>query len=246
MARNQTLLKILNDTRGEARLSLNPAHNRADREAQIGLIQREQERLWADFNWPHLMVDRYIPLEVGRRYYDTRGAYNENWEFKNDLSFDRVISVSVQQDNRWQEVCYGITADDRLAFDAQRNEQSWPVRRWNRSEEDLLEVWPMPDYSAVQPDMYGVLKVTGIRDLRRFTDDDDRADLDDRLLSLYCGGAILAEGKAPDAELKLSAAKKHYDKLRGKQVKNEPFQLFGTGRRYLPRNGYVSRYVRPE
>lgn len=27
MARNQTLLKILNDVRAEARLSLNPAHN---------------------------------------------------------------------------------------------------------------------------------------------------------------------------------------------------------------------------
>ena len=77
MARNQTLLKILNDVRAEARLSLNPAHNIADRDAQIILIQREQERLWAEHDWPHLVVDRYIPLIAGKRFYDPRTAFND-------------------------------------------------------------------------------------------------------------------------------------------------------------------------
>ena len=54
--RGKTLESILNSVRAEARLSLLPANNNQVRDSHVILIQREQERLWEDYNWPHLRV----------------------------------------------------------------------------------------------------------------------------------------------------------------------------------------------
>lgn len=242
MARNQTLLKILNDVRGEARLSLNPAHNIADRDQQISLIQREQERLWTDHDWPHLTVERYIPLVEGRRFYDPRVATNEAGDPKGDLSFERILQVAVQQDRLWRKLDYGISAYDRMTYNSHDDERSWPPRRWWRAEDDVIEIWPIPDQTAALPDMQGMLRVTGIRDLKPFRDDADRADLDDRLLVLYSAAAILAESGAKDTNLKLEAAQRHYGRLKADQDQRETFSLYGT--RCRPR--YRGVYVKPE
>lgn len=237
MARNQTLLKILTDVRGEARLSMNPAHNIADREAQIGLIQREQERLWADHDWPHLRVTRYIPAIAGTRYYDPRNAYGEDWTQRGDLSMERVEDVAVFDGSIWRNLPYGINDAMRFAHNSQIGDVSWPPRVWSRAEDDVIEIWPMPDTDAVPgleqpvpPSLQGVLRVRGIRDLRPLVDDEDRADLDDRLLVLFCAAALLAESGAKDTNLKLEAATRHFARMKADQDKREPFSLFGARR----------------
>ena len=250
MARNQTLLKILTDVRAEARLSLNPAHNLADRDAQINLIQREQERLWADYDWPHLMVSRYIPAVVGQRYFDPRNAYNEAWTPKSDLSMERLLDVSIFDGDRWTPLFYGITDTQRFAHNSYAGNTSWPPRAWHRAEDDVIEIWPMPDEGAIPapdqiiaPNMQGVLRVRGIRDLRPFRDDEDQAD--DRVLSLYAAAGILAESGAKDTNLKLEAAQRHYARIKADLDQREPFSLFGTRNiPYTPRP-YVSRYRTP-
>lgn len=254
MARNQTLLKILTDVRGEARLSLNPAHNLADRDAQISLIQREQERLWADHDWPHLVVSRYIAVEAGRRYYDPATAYNELWQAKTDLSLERLIDVSFFDGGVWRRLENGIGDYDRLTNDSLANVRSWPPRRWARGEDDVIEIWPMPDSTAVRPldqttppNMEGIIRLRGVRNLRPFRDDADRADLDDRLLVLYCAAALLAESGAKDTNLKLEAAQRHFSRLKADQSQSETFSLYGTNRgARVPRHSYISRYNRPE
>ena len=143
MARNQTLLNILNSVRAEARLSLNPAHNIADRDAQIILIQREQERLWAEYDWPHLVVDRYIPLVAGQRYYDPRTAFNEALEPRSDLSMERLLSVSLFGGDRWTRLENGIGDRDRMLHNPLTGDRSSPVRRWARGEDDVIEVEPI-------------------------------------------------------------------------------------------------------
>lgn len=253
MARNQTLLKILTDMRGEARLSMNSSHNLGDRDAQIGLLQREQERLWADHDWPHLMVSRYLPAEAGRRYYDPRAGFNERWEPKGDLSMERISDVAIFDGHLWRTLNYGIGDHMRFSHDSLAGEVSWPPRAWQRYEGEVLEIWPMPDESgvpsfdqSVPPEMQAVIRIRGVRDLRPFRDDDDRADLDDRLLALYGGAAILAEAGAKDTNLKLEAAQRHYLRIKGDQDQREPFSLFGTRAvQHVPRP-YVSRYRRPE
>lgn len=253
MARNQTLLKILTDTRGEARLSLNPAHNLADRDAQIGMIQREQERLWADHDWPHLKVSRYIPTRAGSRYYDPRNAYDENWSPKGDLSMERLIDLSIFDGHRWRELPYGINDCNRFAHDSLAGERSWPPRAWDRGEDDMIELWPMPDEDAKEPaqqiaapNFQGVIRLRGIRDLRPFRDDGDRADLDDRLLALYAAAAILAEAGAKDVNLKLEAAQRHYSRLKADGVKAGNFSMYGIKRPQPIRHPFVTRYVRAE
>lgn len=243
MARNQTLLKLLNDVRAEARLSLNPAHNIADRDAQIILIQREQERLWAEHDWPHLIVDRYIPLVAGKRFYDPRTAFNDALEPKTDLSMERLLSVSLYDGDHWCRLDNGIGDRDRMLHDSLAGDRASPVRRWARGEDDVIEVWPVPDTdAATPPDHQGFLRIRGVRDLRPLVDDDDRADLDDRLLVLYCAAAILAESGAKDTNLKLEAAQRHFARLKADQVQSEPFSLYGVRNRY-PRRDCEPRLV---
>ena len=65
MSRGTTLVKLLDDLRAECRISLNPAHNRQQRDVQVKMLQRKQEWLWNDFAWPHLRVERFIDLQAG-------------------------------------------------------------------------------------------------------------------------------------------------------------------------------------
>jgi hypothetical protein len=243
--RDQTLLKILTGVRAEARLSLDPAHNVQARDSHIILIQREQERLWQDFAWPHLRVERFIPLEAGQRYYDTDGALMEDGTDPDiQIPIDRIEKIEVKSDGAWLPLMPGVTAANYAAHDSALDERAWPPRRWKISEGEDLEVWPVPDEDAGDG-QYGYLRITGIRALRPLVDDSDRADLDDRLLELYVGGAVLASAGAKDAQLKLDAASKHYGRLKGSLTKGGSFNMFGTTERHGQRRPVITRYRPP-
>lgn len=236
MARNKTLLKLLNDVRAEARLSLAPAHNVQTRDSHIMMIQREQERLWEDFDWPHLQVERLIPLQAGQRYYEP----------PEDMIIDRIQQIQLRSDAAWCPLTPMVGALQYTVHESSLDERAWPPRRWRIAENDQIEVWPTPDQNSVELDQNGYLKVIGIRNLRPLVADDDRADLDDRLITLYVAGAILAATGAKDANIKLEAAKLHYDRLKGSLVKQTRFRMFGVGERRYPTRPYISRYRPPE
>lgn len=246
MARNTTLLKILNGVRAEARLSLLPAHNVQTRDSHVILIQREQERLWADFAWPHLRVERYIPLANGQRFYELDSALMEDGSAATlHIPVDRIETVEVKTDGEWLPLEVDIRAEHYAAHDSALDERAWPPRRWKLTENEDIEVWPIPDADATPADQYGYLKITGIRQLRPLVDDDDRADIDDRLIELYTAGAILAGQGAKDAQLKLEAAAKLYARLKGNGSKVTDFNMFGTTERPMPRRSYITRYKPP-
>lgn len=246
MARNKTLLKLLNDVRAEARLSLDPAHNVQTRDSHINMIQREQERLWEDFAWPHLRVHRYIPLNAGQRYYDTDAALTEELtDPEQQIPIDRIEYIEVKSDGQWLPMETDIRAEHYAAHDSMLDERAWPPRRWRISENEDLEIWPVPDSNGDPSDLYGYLRITGIRSLRPLVNDNDRADLDDRLLVLYCAGAILAASGAKDANLKLEAASRHYGRLKGSLSKSPDFNMFGTTMRTFRQRPYISRYKPP-
>lgn len=245
MARNKTLLSLLNDVRAEARLSLDPAHNVQSRDSHINLIQREQERLWDDFAWPHLRVFRFIPVQAGQRYYDTDAALMEDGSTPaQQIPIERIERIEIKSDGAWLPMDPDIRAENYAAHDSALDERAWPPRRWKISEDEDLEIWPIPDTDAGD-EQYGYLRITGIRALRPLVNDDDRADLDDRLLSLYVGGAILAAAGAKDANLKLEAAGRHYGRLKGGMTKNGDFNMFGTTQRPFRQRPYISRYKPP-
>lgn len=237
MARGQTLESILNLTRAKARLSLLPANNVQVRDSHILLIQAEQKRLWEDFAWPHLRRHYLMPLQSGQYLYDTpSGDYT--------ISMDRIENISVRDGGRWVPLTPEITEADYSAYESALDERSWPVRKWKATDDDQIEVWPIPNTNGDADTLEGYLRITGIRDLATFVEDGDRADLDDELISGYVAAGMLAASKATDAQLKLEAANKLYLKLKGKQTKTTSFNMFGTvNRAPARRKPVITRYV---
>ena len=184
--RGKSLEYILNGVRAEARLSLLPAHNTQVRDSQIKLIQREQERLWEDFAWPHLRIRHLMPLQAGQRLYETPTTADYT------IQMDRIEKIEVRDGGEWRPLGTQITGEHLSAHDSDLDERSWPARAWRATADDDIEIWPIPDQNADADTLEGYLKITGIRNLQPFTTDNHRADLDDRLISLYVAGGILA------------------------------------------------------
>lgn len=235
MARKTTLVKLLDDLRAEARLSLNPAHNLQQRPAQVHLLQRVQDRLWEDFAWPHLRVERQQPIQAGQRYYEP----------PEDMRVDRIEKVEIYTDGAWRLVAPGIDPEDYTAWNSDLDQRSWPPRRWQVYEDETVEIWPISDTNADDDTREGYLKFTGIRNLNQLVDEGDRADLDDRLLVLYAAAEMLASSGAKDAQLKLDQANALYARLRGHLTPRKQFRMFGIGEPLAPRRIVISQYRRP-
>lgn len=218
MARGTTLVKLLDLYRAECRISLNAALNTQDRDRQVAHIQRTQEWLWDDFDWPLLRVARTFDLQAGQRYYS----------FPEDVHIDRINKMEVFFDASYCELKAGIDAQHYTAYNSDLGERQWPPQRWQISEGEQIEIWPIPDGNAVPSTLEGTVKVTGIKNLSPLVKNDDRADLDDRLIVLFCAAEYLAGTGAKDASLKLDQANKRYAKLKGAQMPRRRFGMFGV------------------
>lgn len=246
MARGQTLESVLNTMRAEARLSLSAASNIQTADSHKILLAREQDRLWEDYDWPHLKVHHLIQLQAGQYEYDLPAlAYDANTAGAYTLALDRVLKISVMDGGEWRPLCPEITEAEYNTHQTLLDERSWPVTHWQATEADQIEVWPIPDQNGDSSTYEGYLRVTGIRSLQAFVDDNDRADLDDRLLALYVAANVLAGNGAKDAGLKLETANKLYTKLKGNQTKTSSFNLFGANKSSLRvrRKPRINRYV---
>lgn len=246
MARGKTLTWLLDEVRAEARLSLNPAHNAQVRDTHVRMLQSQQERLWEDFTWPHLIVHRYIPVQAGSRFYDPNGAINLAGDLATDLHIDNITKVEFKSDGEWMPVTHGTNAGHYAAHDSDLNAQSWPVCTWQASEEDQIEIWPIPDTTATAATLEGYLRLTGMRNLRPLVDAEDRCDLDGRMLAMYVAGFILAAQGAKDAQIKLEDANKRRARLGGLQIKTKSFKMFGLGQDYRRRRPVITRYIPAE
>ena len=244
MARGSTLEKVLTDVRIEARLSTGAQHNINTRDHHIGLIQREQDRLWEEFDWPHLVVDRFIPLQAGQRFYDPKAAFNEAGEPRDDVHIERVSRIDVKTDGEWLTLLTGIDAAEYAAHDSYEDERAWTPRRWRLYEDEMIEVWPVPDQDASDR-QEGYLRITGVRKLRPLVQNGDRLDLDDHTVALFVAAAILAASGADDAQLKLELANRRLAAVKGRLSKRNSFHMFGVGGRPHVRRPFITRYKPP-
>lgn len=233
--RNTTLIKLLDDLRAETRSSLNPAHNAQVRDTQVKMLQRVQERMWDDFNWPHLRVERTIPCQAGQRYYDTPA----------DLSIDRLERIEFSTDGRWYLLEYGISGANYGTWNSDLDQRSWPIRCWKFHEGEDIEFWPIADRGVDPVTLDGNLRFTGIRKLKPLVADDDRADLDDRLIVLYAAAEMLAASGSKDAQFKLDQANTIYAKLRSDLSPTRSFSMFGIGVRPPRRGIFITQYRPP-
>ena len=231
MARYRTLGEIIDDVRADAGQSMNPALGRQMRETIVKLIQRHQRRLWDDYTWPQLRVRRYLRLQAGQRYMQPPP----------DMKIDRIESVSLSWGQVWVPLVYGINHQNYSEFNSPEKIRSSPVVSWMISEDEQIEVWPVPGddgdlppnppeydvHGEVPPNYTNWLMVTGIRDLRPLIKEDDKADMDDQLLTLYVAAELLARANAPDAGSKLQQASQRLFRLRGNMEKRRNFTLAG-------------------
>lgn len=220
MARNITLLQLLQDYRAEIRASGNAAHNSSAREGQVRLLQRVQNDLWEKYDWPFLRVDRFADLQAGQRFYDT----------PDDMPIDRVEAIHVRYGEEWCRLEYDIRAGHYSTFDSDLDERSWPVERWEIYEGEQIEIWPIPSINADLETLEGRMKLTGIRSLRALVADDDRCDLDGDLIVLHAAAETLAAQGAKDAPLKLTKAQQREANLTGNLSKVKNFTLYGGAR----------------
>lgn len=222
MARKKTLLSLLQDYRAEIRASGNAAHNSSVRDNQVRLLQRVQEYLYDEAQWPHLRVERDLDLQAGQRYYDP----------PTDVNLDRIECLELRYGDQFVPVEYGINREHLSVWDSDKDERSWPVERWQIYEDEQLEFWPIPAADMDPVSLEGRIRITGIRNLRPLVEDDDRADLDDRLIVLYAAAETLAAQNSPDASLKLAAAQERKKILLGNLTKTKAFKLFGGSQGY--------------
>jgi hypothetical protein len=233
MARGATLESLLTSLRVELGLSTNVAHNIQARDAQIALIQRTQETLWDDFTWPHLRVYRYIALEAGTRYYDPAAClkYDNTGALAaaGDMQIDRVSSMWVRDGSIWRPMYVGVTEDDFNAWNSDTAQQSWPPRRWQVAEGNQIEIWPIPGLSSDTDIGENLIRIHGERNLAPLVEATDRADLDDRLITLTIAAEMLAGEKG---EKKAVLAKRRMLQVRGNNVKKRRFKMFGHAGRH--------------
>lgn len=236
MATGTTLVKLLDRLRSECRISTNPAHNRQQRDSQIELLQRTQEWFWDDFAWPHLRVDRYLDVQAGQRYYDLSSVKDAQGVVRGDLDIRRINHGQFRFGSIFYDMNWGITAEQYATFDSDLGAGDWPVSNWMITEDEQLELWPVPSMNFDPLSLDGRIKVTGIRNLKPLVADADRADIDDTLLILHAAAEYLASMGASDAQVKQDKANTRYLKLRGQLMPRRVTRMFGRE---------TTRYVTP-
>ena len=215
MARNVSLGVLIDDLRAEAGHSLQANLGTAMREVLIKVLQRQQRRLWEDYDWTFLRVERDVPVQAGQRFYN----------FPSDLTLERIEKVEFKYGDRWIPMGYGIGREHYDQYDSDRGVRGFPVERWREHDNDQVELWPTPSMNGSTATTTDVVRFTGIRKLRPLVAESDLADLDDTLLVLFSAAEILAREKSADASVKLQMAEKHYMRLKGRNAKRDVFSL---------------------
>jgi hypothetical protein len=235
MARYTTLIRLLDKLRAELRLSKNPSHNTSVRESHIDILNRTQESLWQDYDWPHLRVERTIVVQAGQRIYD----------FPADLDMDRVEKLEVYDGSAWIPVRYGIGAAEYSTYNSDLDERANPVRAWKFAEGEDFEVWPISDVNGNATTQQDFLKFTGVKKYRPMVNDSDTADLDDNLIVLYCAAELMADSSPQVSATKLQRANNIFLRQRGGMAPRKIMGMLNVGRAPVPRRMAITRYRPP-
>lgn len=163
-----------------------------------------------------------------------------------DIPVDRIERIDIFTDGGWQEVKPGIGTAQYTTWNSDLDERNWPPRRWKIHEDGTVEIWPIPDQNGDAATLEGVLQFTGIRKLNPLVADDDRADLDDRVLVGFVAADILAATGAKDAQLKLDKAQARLLRLTSNLKPRRQYRMFGIGAPKMPRKMFVTQYRPPE
>jgi hypothetical protein len=228
MARGTTLGELLTKLRIAARYDPNPSLSKNMEPLFLQTVQDVQERLYDEFDWPFLKIQRDKTLAAGQRYYD----------LPDDMNLERVFTVDTLISGHWCPVERGISLDDYSGCNSDAGARRDPVERWDvidTGDGMQIEVWPVPVSNG------GTIRFRGIRNLAPLVNSADKADLDDQLIVSFAAGELLAgKGEADQAQLKLKQGANRLQLLQGRSTKrrNGGFVLGGGPDYDDRRHGY--------
>lgn len=216
------------------------------------LLFRVQNRLYTDYDWPHMLMEEDIVITAGTRYstFVVSGATaGMNW--------DRVRGAWIKFNAIWREIQYGITSADYNVSSSENGVVLDPIQKWMRVStgaatygsngqstaptEQRFEVWPSPRTDTTLR-FRGLRKLGALGSAPGTYDDTYLFDLDDQLVVLYAAAELLAKLKSSDADAKLKQANAHYLRLKGNADKSDTFVMGGAmEQRTLPKPLYGGR-----
>ena len=219
MARGTQLLSLIAQLRAETGRSQDVSVGIDEVENLKVILQRTQEVLYEEYEWPHMRVQKTVALSTGQKNYDLPSG----------LNFDRIQDVKLRYNTVYTDIERGITFDDYSVFDSNAStpEQSFPVLKWDirhTGSTEQLEFWPIPNQAAT-------VYMFGTKTLGDLIQDADTAELDDRLIVLFAAAEILSRQKSNDAKVKLSLAERRLMTLRRNSQSDSKTIQIGLGNR---------------
>lgn len=218
MARNTTLVELVRQLRAEVGQASTQTQIGKDYEATlIQKLQRAQQMLYDDYDWPFLRFKWVIPLQSGLRYYDFPLEFSNDFDnaFSGQvLDFERIEHATINYSGKPTPIERGISWEQYAQYNSDNDERSSPARRWDvkrtTDPKEQIEIWPIPS------DDTQLFELTGIKKLRPLIANQDKADIDDILLVSTVAYEILAKAKSADAKVMGDIAAARIKQLKGR------------------------------
>jgi hypothetical protein len=212
---------MLTDLRSEVGHSTNVAHGINDRDTLLYYLNRVQDNLVIDYDWPQLIIDRDIKVADGQRYYP----------YPTDLAFEDIGHIWVLINTVYNELGYGIGPYEMVVWNSDLGFKSWPTQKWmHHPDDNTFELWPIPDGSAQAAN--ALVRLRGTKTVPKMINDSDVSTLPDHLLTLFAAVEILQRDDAKDAALKLQKANEAMRRYRVRQFSHKhvrPIVVGGGG-----------------
>ncbi len=229
MARNNTLANVLLMLKGELGYALTPGVATAQDQELYTLIDNKQRWLSSDWSWPFLekRSDIAVAGGIGSRYQTA----------PTDINFERPVNVQTLWNTFWRPVIYGIEMPEYNALSSGDGgvpiKQLDPIQRWRWNSETQIEIWPLPNQAQT-------LRFIGDRPLTSLKtagvyDPATTLDLDDLMIVLYVAAEKLALMKKANAELKLTMAETHANRVKASYASKRRNVVLGGGLTPPPR-----------
>jgi len=219
--RGTTLTEMVQMFRLETGQSMQLAQGVQTREHVKHALNRVQETLYGDFDWPFLRIYRDENLQAGERIY--------SWP--DDLVVEDVRQLYDNYNETWTPITYGIDMEDRNALGI--NDRSDPAFKWQIVDSRQYEIWPLPASPRT-------MKIYGYKAYVKLAADGDKCILDDNMIVLFAAAEWLARNKMPDATAKLETAKRLRVRLQGRLVSDKRRNLIPLVAGQSPNTVYLT------
>lgn len=156
-----------------------------------GFLQNAQSQIWAAFDWRHLITYDEKETGVGQTLYDWADGCDPN----------RITDIAIWDGTRWAPMKEGIDWSNRS------DSQQFQPCRYERFAQ--MEIWPSPNA------IYTIRRYY-VASPGRFTQDNDRASIDDQLIFLHAVTNAKIHYKQSDGQAYANQLNSMLEKLKAK------------------------------